>query len=142
MSAQILAAIQTYLAGYTGLATGAPLWVDYLNSVPTAYTIIPIPGNKVVEEDLAGNKTKEFPFALQSVNSTADDAARLTNQGFFEELGAWMESQTLAGVLPTLTGKLHAEKIEAVGQAFLAEQGPSNTAIYQIQCKLTYTQDA
>jgi hypothetical protein len=136
----VIEAVKTYLKTYTGLETGAPVWVDYLGPAPTGYAIIPLAGTKTVDIDILGNKTQEFPFAFQSMESTADELERLETQGFYEAFSDWLESQTEAGSLPNLGTKKTAEAIEAVGWGYLYEQGQSSTGIYQIQCKLTYQQ--
>jgi len=136
----LLSSVKTYIAGYSKLATGAPLWVDYLGSEPTGYAIIPLPGTKVVEEYLDGSSLREFPFAFQSMELTADEAERLDNNGFYEAFADWFESQSLAGVLPTLASGKTPTAIEALGWAFVYESGESQTAVYRIQCKLTYEQ--
>lgn len=136
----IIESLQTYMESYSGLESGAPLWVDYLGKEPTGYSIVPMPGTRVIEKYLNGGSVREFPFMLQSMSSTADDAARLANSGFFETLADWFDSQTNTGALPTLGAKQTALSIEAVNSGYLAEQGESGTGVYAIQCKLTYEQ--
>jgi len=138
----IIDAVQTYLKTYSGLASGAPVWVDFLGQSPTEYGIIPLPGARIVETYIDGSSIREFPFAFQSTESTADDLERFENNGFYETFADWLESQTLAGALPTMESGKTAEKIEALGWGFLFQQGESQTGIYQIQCKLTYKQNA
>lgn len=138
----IISSLKTYLAGYNELKDDAPLWVDYLGATPTEYVIVPLAGAEIVEHYINGSSLREFPFAFQSVESTADELERLETLGFYEEFAAWLESQTAASTLPTLASGQVATKIEALGRAYLYQQGESNTGIYQIQCKLTYEQDA
>ena len=138
----IISALKTYIATYTGLETGFLLQTDHLNPDGTNYSIIPLPGTRIIEEDVIGNTTREYPFAVQSNRSTADELTRLENSGFCEEFADWLESQTDADVFPTLgTGKTPT-KIEATVGGVLYEQGESDTGVYQIQCLLTYDQDA
>jgi hypothetical protein len=136
----VLSAVKTYLKTYTGLVSGAPVWVDFLGIKPTEYAVVPLAGTKIVETYLDDGSLREFPFAFQSMESTADELERLENSGFYEAFADWLESQTKAGTLPTLGAKQTAEKIEALGWAYLYQQGESDTGIYQIQCKLTYSQ--
>lgn len=136
----LLSSIKTYIAGYSQLTTGAPLWVDYLDSEPTGYAIIPLPGTMVVERYLDGGSLREYPFAFQSMELTADEAERLDNNDFYEAFASWLESQSLAGVLPSLAAGKTAKRIEALSWAFVYESGESQTAVYRIQCKLTYEQ--
>ena len=136
----ILSSVKTYLATYSVLKTGAPLWVDFLGSKPTEYAIVPLAGTKVVETYLDGGSLREFPFAFQSMESTADELERLENSGFFEAFSDWLEFQTAAGTFPSLGSGKTPSEIKALGWAYLYEQGQSETGIYQIQCKLIYEQ--
>lgn len=136
----IISAIKDFLLTYTPLSSGALISTDFLGSEPVQYAIVSIPGPKVVETYLDGSKLCECPFAFQATFSTADEAQRLENSGSYEALVDWFETQTEAGILPTLdTGKT-SEKIEALGWAFIYEQGSSSTGVYSIQAKLTYSQ--
>ena len=136
----IIDSLRDYLLTYAGLETGAPLWVDYLGTENTGYSINPIAGARIVESYINGGSLREFPFAFQSSVSTADDAARIGTNEFYELLADWFESQTNSGTLPIMdTGKT-ALSIEALTSGYLMEQGQSETGIYQITCKLTYEQ--
>jgi len=138
----LLSAIQTYIKTYGSLVTNAPVLIDFLGEKPTQYAIVPLPGTRIIERYIDGGSLREFPFAFQSTFSTADDVMRLGNNEFYEAFADWLESQTLAGTLPTLaTGKM-AEKIEAVNSGFLFQEGESSTGIYQITCRLEYSQVA
>lgn len=138
----LISAVQTYIKTYTGLVSNSPVWVNYLSATPTEYAIVPLPGGKIVEQYIDGSSLREFPFAFQIMESTADDAQRLDNAAFAEAFADWLEAQTLAGTLPTLaTGKV-ADSIEAVNWGYLEQQGESNTAIYLITCRLVYEQAA
>ncbi len=137
----IISAIRSYLKDYTGLASGAPVWVDYLGAIPTEYSVVPLAGNKIVEQYVDGSSLREYPFAFRSVESTAADLERLENNGFFEAFADWLESQTEAGNFPTLDSGQTPELIEATGWGYLYEQGNSDTGIYQIQCRLLYKQE-
>jgi len=138
----IISAVKTYMLTYSSLDAGAPMWVDFLGTNPTQYAIVPLPGPKVVAWYLHGGSMREFPFAFQSMQSTADELERLENSGFYEALSDWFETQTKVGTLPTSLGTGRtATAIEAIGWAFLYEQGESATGVYQINCKLSYEQD-
>jgi len=137
----IISALKAYILTYTGLKTDAPVWVDYIGSNPTEYAIIPLPGSKIIEQYITGGSLREYPFAFQSAEFTADELGRLENSGFFETFSDWLESQTNAGVLPTLGAKQTAVEIEATSWAYLYEQGNSETGIYQVQCRLIYEQE-
>ncbi len=136
----IIDALKTYIKTYAGLKALAAVFVDHLENNPTNYAIIPIAGAQVIETYVNGITIREFPFAFQSMESTADELERLENIGFYESFAAWLETQSNADVLPTLgTGKT-ARKIQALGWAYLYQEGQSSTGVYQIQCRLEYRQ--
>lgn len=137
----IISAIKTYLLTYSGLETDAPLWVNRLGKNPTEYAIIPLDGTKVLSEDLAGNSDREYMFAFQSMESTADELKRIGNNGFYEAFGDWLDTQSRAEVFPTLSAKQTAERIESLNFGYLHQKGQSDTGIYRISCKLTYYQE-
>jgi hypothetical protein len=135
----MITAVRNFLLTYSPMANSL-IHVDALGAEPTEYAVIPLPGARKKEEFLDGGSDREYPFLIQSVESTADELERLENSGFYETLADWLEEQTKAGNLPNLgTGKT-AESIEAVSWGFVYEQGASNTGIYQITCKLAYVQ--
>jgi len=136
----IVSAIKNYLASYSGLPSGAPLWVDFLGPAPSQFSIVPLPGEKIISTYIDGSSLRSFPFAFQSMESTADELERLESNGFYELFADWLEAQTEAGNFPTLTGGKVPEAIEATGWAYLYEQGISETGTYQIQCRLVYAQ--
>ena len=138
----MISALKTYIATYSGLDTSAALLVDVLGKTPTQYALVPIPGARIVESYIDGSSKREYPFAIQSMESNADDATRTAINEFYESLADWFETQTLAGTLPTLASGKTAESIEALGWGFLQEFGESGVGLYQIQAKLTYNQNA
>jgi hypothetical protein len=136
----IISAVKTYLKTYSGLKSGAPVWVDYLGPTPTEYAVMPASGARTVEQYINGGSMREFPFTFQAMRSTADELERLETVGFYEAFADWLETQSNTGALPTLGAKQTPTKIEAVTWGYLFEEGNSETGIYQILCKLTYEQ--
>lgn len=136
----IVSAVRTFIATCPHLQTGAPLMVDHHGAGLSEYAIIPQPGARIVEHYLNDATLREFPFAFQSMKSTADDLERIENSGFFEDFSDWLDTQTEAGTLPVLGTKKTALEIEALGWDYLYEEGSSDTGIYQVQCRLTYKQ--
>lgn len=138
----IISALKNYLKTNPSIPSQAPVWVDYMENKPTQFSILTLPGNQILEEYIDGSSRRVYPFAIQSIESTADELERLENSGFYEDLSEWFEEQSEAGTLPDLgTGKT-AERIEMMGWGYLFQTGESQTGIYQIQCRLIYEQSA
>ncbi|MBX3004560.1 MAG: hypothetical protein KF821_01885 [Anaerolineales bacterium] len=139
----IIEALQTWIGSFDLLAAEAPLFVDYVDAgTLTQYAIVPLPGPPIVERYLDGSSTRQYAFAIQFAAPTADDQARLANSGFMEFLSDEFERRTADGDLPDLGDRRTAEAVEAVNSGFLAQQGESDSAIYQISCRLEYFQPA
>jgi hypothetical protein len=136
----VISSLKTYLLTYPNLASGAGVGVDFLGPDKVSYSIVPTAGDLVLEEYIDGGSMRAFPFSIQSLESTADELARIDALGFYETLVAWLESQSRAGVLPTLDAGKTAWSIEASGWGYLYSQGDSATGIYQVQCRLIYEQ--
>lgn len=137
----VLEGVKTFIKTYEGLTTELVL-VNSLNDIPVAFSIVPLPGAKILETYLDDSTLREYPFALQAAFYTADEAQRISNYDFYDGFSLWIETQNNAGTLPTLPTDMTAEKIEITDLPILFEQGESETGVYQITCKLTYNQDA
>jgi hypothetical protein len=141
MTTTILSAVKAFMATYSGLESGAIILTDHINA-PISYSIVPLPGEQVIETYLNGSSTRVFPFLFQTAKSTADELERIETAGFHEVLMDWLDSQTEAGTLPSLpTGKT-AEEIRAVSWGYLYQEGQSSEGVYQVSCLLTYGQVA
>jgi hypothetical protein len=122
------------------LEDGALVMVDNVDSKPVNYSVIPLPGEQIVESYLDGSSLRQFPFAFQTVKSTADDLERIETVGFLEDLMDWFEERTEEENLPTLEGGKESESIEISSWGYLYDQGVSDTGIYQIIGRLVYKQ--
>ena len=138
----VIEAIKTFIDTSYLLADAAPLWVNHLGTSPGEYSIVPLPGGGLVEPNIIGGGTWEFPFAFRGVKSTNTELERLESIGFFEIFAAWMKEQSDAGNLPVLGADRQAEEIMALDWGYLYEEGESKTGIYQIVCKLVFEQSA
>ncbi len=138
----IISAVRDFIADYDGLQDGVIVAIDSVGPDSVGYSIVPLPGQRIVSENIDGSSVREYPFAFRTSALTVDDGARLINSEFSEDFGAWLESQTAAGTLPTLGAGQTATSIEETLSGALYEEGESGQAIYQIQCKLVYEQTA
>jgi hypothetical protein len=136
----ILEGLRDFIKTYTELKSGAPVWVEYLGNDPTEYAVLPLAGPRVLEIYITGKRVMSYPFALQSMESTADDLERLETAGFYEAFAEWLDAQTDQGVLPDLPEGKTPEAVEALGWGYLYQDGESMTGVYQVQCQLIYTQ--
>jgi hypothetical protein len=136
----ILEAIKTYMLTFPLLKDDALFLSDHSSGDIVQYSIIQIPGTRVLEEDLLGNESCQYTFAFQSIESTMDELARFANASFYDELETWLKSQSAQNILPAMESSQHPEKIETLSWGYLMQE-QTGTGVYQVQCRLLYTQD-
>lgn len=136
----IIQAIEKWLKDSGQLKSGAAVLTEFLNPKATGYSVSPLPGQKVIEYYIDYGSSREYPFSIQSMESTADELTRIANSGFYEALSDYFDKQTAAGSMPTLPSGQQAVAIQALSWAYVIEQESSSTGVYQILCKLVYEQ--
>ena len=138
----VLSAIHLFLRTYTPLSDGTTLILTDQLKEAISYNVVPLPGTIWLERWIGGGGTKQFDFALQAAFQTAAEETRLNNSQFHQALSEWLDAQTEAGVLPDLPVGKTAERIEAVQAGFLYQEGQSGQGVYQINCRLVYSEEA
>lgn len=139
----IIDSIKTYMQTCSLItAFNVAIGVDNLPERNDGFAIETVPCEPYVRKYINGSALKQYMFNFTSKASYGDDVRQnIENIGFFEQFSDWLDTQTKAGVLPTLdTGKT-AKQIKAVttGYAFDTEM---DTAKYMIQCVLYYHETA
>lgn len=138
----VIDGIKDFIKSYAGLKDNAPVWVEYLGDEPTEYAIIPLAGSRIIETYVDDSRLMSYPFAFQSMESTADELERLETNGFYEAFAEWLDEQANEDNLPSLSTGKTSHGIEALGWGYLYKQGDSDTGIYQVQCRLIYEEEA
>lgn len=136
----IIEALQRWLNNYEPLKDQR-LNVDFLPADAGSYSLDVVPCKEWVKHYIDGSGERQFLFNLSSREAFDDTLCRqMENVGFYEAFSEWLEGQTKNGILPLLGDGKTARKVEAVTSGYPFVQG-TNTAKYQIQCKLTYFQE-
>lgn len=132
----ILESIRNYFCACPLLKEGA-LNVDYLDN-GFNYNIDSIPTNPILQKYADGGAKKQFTFIFQSREAWGNDTlSNLDNNGFYEQLGEWIEKNNKNKFLPTMEEGKIPFKVQLLTCGYLM----SNTAdsgIYQIQARLIY----
>ena len=135
----IIEAVRGYLATCPLLA-GEKLNVDFLPPEAASYSVDVVPVTPVIKQYLDGSSNRQFLFVLATRSYYGEHIRQqIDNLGFFEAFEEWLAEQNLAGILPDLGDGRTARKLEVTtsGYVFAPE---TDTARYQIQCKITYYQ--
>lgn len=137
----IIESIRNYLLTCT-LLGNSKINIDYLPEHAIEYSVDTTPAEQIVTRYVRGATERQYLFVVRSVNEYGSDVLQnLENSGFFESLSTWFETQTKAKTFPTLPTGMKCDKIEAQSTAYLFSTQP-DTAKYQIQCRITYYQEA
>ena len=136
----IIEILHDYIGGYEPLQDDR-LDVDFLPADAGSYSLDAVPCKEWVRRYIDGSGEKQFLFNLCSREAMDETLRRqIDNLGFYEDFARWLDRQTMAGVLPDLGEGRKARRLECTSSGYVFLQG-TNTAKYQIQCKLTYFQD-
>lgn len=135
----MLQAVKDYLILFPLLQDDALFQSDHSTGSEVQYSILQLPGTKVLEEDLAGNLYCQYPFAFQSIESTMDELQRFANADFYDQLDEWLKEQNEAEIFPVLEENQTPEKVETLGWGYLIQE-QTGTGVYQVQCRLLYIQ--
>jgi hypothetical protein len=137
----IIESLTEYIKLCPHLAALAALTVDEVQPGAPGYCLVPMPGTRIVSTDILGNRRMDYPFALMSRAITVDDYARIENAGLSENFADWLQAQTDEENFPELGEKREPTAIEATSWGYLYQrEEDAQTGIYQIICRLAYTQ--
>ena len=114
--------------------------IDYQDKEPDNYSINTIPENRLINEDVIGNKYMQFSFTLTSRVYTATDLDRIQNLHFLDDFAEWIYEQNEIGNLPILPKDNQiATEIIVTSNAYLYSNDPEiQNGVYQMQLKLYY----
>lgn len=135
----LLQSVKEFMLNFPSLDVDAALLSDHSSGEILQYSIVQQPGNRIISEDIIGNKECQYNFAFQSIESTMDEGQRLLNAEFYEKLEKWFTAQTEAGDFPVLETKQFPDEIKVVTSGYLMQE-QTGTGVYQVQCVLLYTQ--
>lgn len=135
----IIESLKKYLNRYAPLA-GCRLNVDFLPAKQRSYSIEPVPCSPVVKRYADGSTVRQFLFVLASREAFGQDLRQqIDNLSFYEDFELWLQQKNDVEDLPELDQSREARSIETVTSGYAFIPG-TETARYQIQCKLTYVQ--
>lgn len=115
--------------------------IDYQSEQPDSYSINTVPENRLLYDDIIGNKHKQYTFTITSRAYTATDLNRIENLNLLDDFTDWIEKQNENGNLPKLAEKQIADELIVTSNAYLYSNDPEiQNGVYQMQLKLYYTE--
>lgn len=136
----IIQSLYDYFAACPLLGDGK-INVDYLPETAVEYTIDAITGDPIIKRYARGAAVKQYLFAFGSRQYYGSNAVQnIANSGFYEDFAAWLAAQNKARKFPVLPAGCIPRRIEAQTSGYLFG-ADTQTARYQIQCRLIYYQE-
>lgn len=137
MSSTIIEALYEWFNESEALNADIPLQVDYLDEQEPAYSIQIIPCAPTLCYYADGSEKRQylFVFAMRAPYGESS-AVNMRNLAFFEQLERWIGKTT-----PQLPEGYEAQRVSVLSSGYQMTNG-EKTAHYQIQCRLTYIQEA
>ena len=135
----IIESVREYLKACPLLEDGL-LRVDFLPEEAATYSVDVTPVTPVVKRYMDGSSVRQFLFTLATRTYYGEFIRQqLDNLAFFDQFEEWIDEQNRAKALPDLGEGRQAQRLEVTtsGYVFAAD---TETARYQIQCRLTYFQ--
>ena len=134
----ILSAMQTYMNAFPDLdELAGGVKIDLCTQEPTSYGLTLV-GNDCIKRYINGSQQWQANFVLYALDYSYDDAKRLENAGFCENLTFWVEDNTYNKVLPDLPEGLEPVSVSADNGILYDNEESGDKAIYQIQIHLIY----
>jgi len=132
--------IRNFMMQCPFLASG-PVGVDYLGSTPRQYSIDQTPGTAIIKRYSSGDSIRQALFTFSGREPYGEsEEENIDNAAFYEQLAAWLEEQSRAGILPVLDAGKTAQSIEVLTGGYILD-ADTTTARYQIQCRLNFYQE-
>lgn len=135
----IIEGVREFL-GTCDILDGELLNVDFLPPEHKTYSVDVVPCTPILKSYFNGDSMRQFIFLL-STRTYYGTLIRqqIDNLAIFEEFEAWIDTQNSKKNFPDLGDGRTATKIEVTtsGYAFAPQ---TDSARYQIQCKLTFIQ--
>lgn len=118
------------------------LAVDFQSEKAKTYSINSLPANRLLGEDIEGNKKMQFPVQITSRVYTATDLDRIANLNFLDNVADWIFQQNEDENFPAFGDKIEVEKCIVTNYAYLLNNDEqAQSGVYQIQIKFLYKEE-
>lgn len=116
--------------------------VDFQSESNETYSINSVPCNRLLREDIEGNKKMQYPVQITSRVFTATDIDRIANLNFLDEVVDWIVLQNKNENYPDFGPSIEVEKCEVTNYGYLFDNNEqSQSGVYQLQIKFYYKEE-
>lgn len=136
----LIEAVRAWI-GTCPLVEGEKLLVDFLPAEAASYSVDVVPVTPVVRRYLDGSSIRQFLFIVATRTWYGNLVRQqIDNLAFFEDLADWIADQDNEKNYPNLGPGRQARSLEITTSGYVFAPG-TETARYQIQCRLEYFQE-
>ncbi len=115
--------------------------INYLGENEKSGAIENVSSDPIIKNYTDGGALRQFLFTVALREKIGQDVAENTAATVkLEQLSDWIYEQDRLGILPALSGYKNSVSLEVVKTGWVDEK-QSDTAKYQLQCRLVYYQD-
>lgn len=115
--------------------------INYLNESAVSGAVENVSAQPVIKMYTDGGTMRQMLFTVSLRQAFGqEDAANGAAVSKLEQVSDWIETQSNAGILPSLEGKRSPVSLEIEKSGWL-EDKTTDTAKYQLQCRLVYYQE-
>ena len=121
--------------------SGIEVNINHLEEKDASGAIENVSAEPIIKNYTDGATLRQFLFTVALRQNYGQDVV-VNTAGItkLEQLSDWIYEQNRTGILPALDGKRHSVSLEIV-KTVLVDEKQSDTAKYQLQCRLVYYQD-
>ena len=115
--------------------------INYLDENESSGAIENVSAEPIIKNYTDGGALKQFLFTValrEKYGQNVADNAAATEK--LEQLSDWIYEQDRLGILPSFSGNKNSVSLEVIKTSWVDEK-QSDTAKYQLQCRLVYYQD-
>lgn len=118
------------------------LAVDFQSEQNETYSINSMPCNRLLKEDIEGNKKMQYPVQITSRVYTTTDIDRIANLNFLDNVVDWIVAQNQKGNFPDFGENIEVERCDVTNYGYLFNNDEqSQSGVYQLQIKFYYREE-
>lgn len=115
--------------------------INYLSENEASHAIENVSAEPIIKNYTDGGALRQFLFTVALREKCGQDVAENTAAATkLDQLSDWIYEQDRLGILPDLDGSKKSISLEVVKTGWVDEK-QSDTAKYQLTCRLVYYQD-
>ena len=115
--------------------------INYLGEQSASATVENVSTEPIIKNYIDGATLRQFLFTIAMRENYGQDAeANSAAATKLDQISDWICEQDKIGILPVLEGNKSSVSLEVVKTGWVEEK-ESDTAKYQLQCRLVYYQD-